>query len=188
MKIDQKNYRAKKMMLWFAMISMSMTFAGLTSSYVVSSRRDDWINNFDLPIEFLVSAILILITSFTIHTAKRFMLKGDNFKQLIFLWSTIFTAIVFLIFQFIGFSKIIDMGYYFTGPESSITTSFIYVLVLIHMLHFIAGIITLIVVTYNSHFKVYNNQNKIGFELATIFWHFLDILWIYLYVFVVAIN
>ena len=64
----------------------------------------------------------------------------------------------------------------------------IYVLVLIHMLHFIAGIITLIVVTYNSHFKVYNNQNKIGFELATIFWHFLDILWIYLYVFVVAIN
>ena len=177
MKIDQKNYRAKKMMLWFAMISMSMTFAGLTSSYVVSSRRDDWINNFDLPIEFLVSAILILITSFTIHIAKRFMLKGDNFKQLIF-----------LIFQFIGFSKIIDMGYYFTGPESSITTSFIYVLVLIHMLHFIAGIITLIVVTYNSHFKVYNNQNKIGFELATIFWHFLDILWIYLYVFVVAIN
>ena len=48
MKIDQKNYRAKKMMLWFAMISMSMTFAGLTSSYVVSSRRDDWINNFCL--------------------------------------------------------------------------------------------------------------------------------------------
>ena len=188
MKIDQKNYRAKKMMLWFAMISMSMTFAGLTSSYVVSSRRDDWINNFDLPIEFLFSAILILISSFTIHTAKRFMLKGDNFKQLIFLWSTIFIAIIFLIFQFIGFSKIIDMGYYFTGPESSITTSFIYVLVLIHMLYFIAGIISLIVVTYNSHFKVYNNQNKIGFELATIFWHFLDILWIYLYVFVVAIN
>ena len=51
--IEEKNIRAKKMMLWFGIISMVMMFAGLTSAYVVSSERQDWLNDFTLPASFI---------------------------------------------------------------------------------------------------------------------------------------
>ncbi|MDG2397305.1 MAG: cytochrome c oxidase subunit 3 [Flavobacteriaceae bacterium] len=183
-----KNIRAKKMMLWFSMISMTMTFAGLTSAYVVSSSRQDWLNNFDLPFEFTISTILIFLSSITIHISKRSLLNGNFNFQNYFLWMTIILAFTFLYSQFKGFSSIIQQGYYFTGAESSITTSFLYVLVVLHMLHFIGGLIVLFIISNNSYKKIYNKSNTIGFELATIFWHFLGFLWIYLYVFVVAYN
>ena len=59
--LTEKNKRAKKMMLWFGMISMSMTFAGLTSAYVVSSSRSDWIEQIDLPFAFTISTFLLLL-------------------------------------------------------------------------------------------------------------------------------
>ncbi len=183
-----KNIRAKKMMLWFSMISMTMTFAGLTSAYVVSSSRQDWLNNFDLPFEFTISTILIFLSSITIHISKRSLLNGNFNFQNYFLWMTIILAFTFLYYQFKGFSSIIQQGYYFTGAESSITTSFLYVLVVLHMLHFIGGLIVLFIISNNSYKKIYNKSNTVGFELATIFWHFLGFLWIYLYVFVVAYN
>ena len=58
-----KNYKAKKMMLWLGMISMSMTFAGLTSAYVVSSSRADWLSQLDIPIAFSISTVIIVLSS-----------------------------------------------------------------------------------------------------------------------------
>ena len=54
-----------KMMLWLGMISMSMTFAGLTSAYVVSSSRADWIQQIDLPFDFTISSLIIILSSVT---------------------------------------------------------------------------------------------------------------------------
>jgi cytochrome c oxidase subunit 3 len=92
-------------------------------------------------------------------------------------------AIVFIIAQFLGFGDIISRGYYFTGPESSITTSYIYVLVFLHLAHLLAGIIVLTVVTAKFNRQKYE-KNKLGFEMALIFWHFLGALWIYLFFFI----
>ena len=69
--MQEKNARAKKMMLWFAMISMTMTFAGLTSAYVVSSSRADWLSFFELPNQFLYSTLLILTSSITFFLGKK---------------------------------------------------------------------------------------------------------------------
>ena len=73
----EKNNRAKKMMLWFGMISMSMTFAGLTSAYVVSSSRSDWIQQIELPFAFTISTLLIILSSGTFYLALK-MLKVQN--------------------------------------------------------------------------------------------------------------
>ena len=96
---------------------------------------------------------------------------------------TLVLAVLFVVFQFNGFSEIIANGYYFTGSESSITTSFIYVLVLVHMVHLLAGIITLLVVIYNHFKQRYKKGQMLGIELGATFWHFVDLMWIYLFVF-----
>ena len=179
-----RSNKAKKMMLWLGMISMSMTFAGLTSAYVVSSSRADWIQQIDLPFDFTISSLIIILSSVTFYLAFR-MLKMKNLKiTLLLLIITLSLALAFIYFQIQGFNGIIEKGYYFTGPESSITTSYLYILVLLHIAHLVAGIITVLYVLFNSFKGVYFNGNTLGFELALTFWHFLDILWLYLYLFV----
>jgi cytochrome c oxidase subunit 3 len=182
--LTEKNKRAKKMMLWFGMISMSMTFAGLTSAYVVSSSRSDWIEQIDLPFAFTISTFLLLLSSGTFYLAlkniKETLLKRAQTLLLI----TLVLALVFIYFQFQGFREIIEQGYYFTGAESSITTSYLYVLVLLHLAHLIAGVVIVVIVFYNSFREKYSEANTLGFELAVTFWHFLDILWLYLFLFV----
>ena len=179
-----KSNKAKKMMLWLGMISMSMTFAGLTSAYVVSSSRADWIQQIDLPFDFTISSLIIILSSVTFYLAFK-MLKMKNLKiTYLLLIITLSLALAFIYFQIQGFNGIIEKGYYFTGPESSITTSYLYILVLLHIAHLVAGIITVLYVLFNSFKGVYFNGNTLGFELALTFWHFLDILWLYLYLFV----
>jgi cytochrome c oxidase subunit 3 len=97
---------------------------------------------------------------------------------------TLALALLFVFTQFQGFGQIIAEGYYFTGAQSTITTSFWYVLVLLHLAHLAAGIIVLGVVYYNLMQNTYNPTKTLGFELAVTFWHFLDFLWLYLFFFV----
>lgn len=182
--IATKTNRAKKMMLWFGMISMSMTFAGLTSAYVVSSSRSDWIQQIELPFAFTLSTFLIILSSCTFYAGLKMMQKDKIRESLSFLLFTLVLAFAFVYFQFQGFSGLIEEGYYFTGPESTITTSYLYVLVLLHLAHLTAGIIIVLNVFIRALKGRYIKGNTIGFELALTFWHFLDILWVYLFLFV----
>ena len=194
--IEVKTSKAKKMMLWFGLISITMTFAGLTSAFIVSSSRPDWLESFVLPVWFTISTISILLSSDFFQLAKyrldqyvrvslpeniNIYLHRNNVN--LFLGLTILMAIIFIIAQFLGFEDIISQGYYFTGPESSVTTSYIYVLVFLHLAHLFAGIIVLTVVTAKFNRQKYE-KNKLGFEMALIFWHFLGALWIYLFFFI----
>ena len=72
-----KQYKAKKMMLWVGMISMAMTFAGLTSAYVVSSSRADWLSQFKIPGSFTISTLFILLSSFSFYLAKKSLLSKN---------------------------------------------------------------------------------------------------------------
>jgi cytochrome c oxidase subunit 3 len=102
--ISTKTNRAKKMMLWFGMISMSMTFAGLTSAYVVSSSRADWIQQIELPFAFTLSTLLIVLSSGSFYGALR-MLRGNKIKETqLLLLVTLGLALAFVYFQFQGFN------------------------------------------------------------------------------------
>ncbi|MCG9971539.1 cytochrome c oxidase subunit 3 [Christiangramia crocea] len=177
---EKKHGRAKKMMLWFGIISMAMTFAGLTSAYVVSKNRPDWLTDFELPLSFLWSTLVIIASSGTLVLAKQSIKAGNRRNATAFLIGTLILAILFVVFQFYSFSEIIQQGYYFTGSESSITTSFIYVLVLAHLAHLAIGIIVLLVLIYNHFKQRYEQGQMLGFELGATFWHFVEILWLYL--------
>lgn len=179
----ERNAKSKKMLLWFAMISMFMMFAGLTSAYVVSASRPDWLNTFVLPPAFTFSTVFIVISSITFHLAKKAIKRDDNKNTTIYLLTTLFLGIAFVFSQFYGFQEIINSGYYFTGEYSTVTTSFLYIVTIVHIAHVFAGLIVLLVVIYNHFKQKYNSSQTLGIELGAMFWHFLDVLWVYLFLF-----
>lgn len=179
----QRKAKSYKTMLWVAMISMFMMFAGLTSAYIVSKSRPDWLKEFELPVAFLISTLVIIISSFTFHLAVKATKANDRAKTTSFLWITFGLGIAFVVLQFTGFSQIVQNGYFFTGSESNVTTSFIYIATIMHLVHLFAGLISLIVVIYNHYKQKYNSSQPLGIELSAMFWHFLDFLWLYLFLF-----
>lgn len=180
---EEKNIRAKKMMLLFGIISLIMSFAGLTSAFIVSSSREDWLKDFQLPSAFTISLVLIIISSFTFIMAKRSMKADNRAMTSLYLTVTLILGVAFIVSQIYGFNQIIALGYNFTGPTSNVTMSYIYVIAFAHIVHVVAGLICLLVVIYNHFKQRYNSQNMLGLELAVTFWHFIDILWIYLFLF-----
>jgi len=174
--------KSAKPMLWVSMISMVMFFAGLTSAYVISMRRDDWVT-FELPDAFYISTVLIILSSITISISQRLIKKEKRELSIAFLLITFALGIAFVWQQYAGFEDLRSAGLFFTGPTSTVSTSFIIGITLMHALHVFAGIIVLLVVIYNHFNHKYTSDDLLGFDLGAIFWHFVDVLWIYLFFF-----
>ena len=177
-----RNVKTKKMLLWFAMISFIMVFAGLTSAFIVSKSRPDW-KPIALPTAFWISTIVILISSLTFLMAKKAIKKDNRSQTTIYLLATLALGIAFVIFQFQGFGILVSQGFFPTGPTANVNSSFLFVLVFMHLVHLFGGLIALIVVIYNHFKQKYNSKETLGLELGGIFWHFLDFLWLYLFLF-----
>lgn len=181
--LEEKNERAKKMMLWFGIGSLIMSFAGLTSAVVVSSKRPDWLKDFQLPEAFVISTVIIIVSSITFYLAKRSLKASNRQATTLWLFVTLALGVAFIWSQLLGFQQIIDLGYNFTGPTSNITMSFIYVIAFAHIMHVVAGLISIVVVIFNHLRQKYTATKMLGLELSATFWHFVDILWLFLFLF-----
>ena len=185
---QQKNNRAKKMMLWIGIVSLIMTFGGLTSAFIVSSTREDWLKDFVLPEAFTYSTILILLSSIVLYVAKKAIIKEQRTLSTSLLLGVFILGVAFIYSQTLGFNQIIDSGYNFTGPTSNITMSYIYIIAVLHIVHVLAALSAITVVVVKHLKQPYTLNNKLGFDLASIFWHFVDILWLYLFFFLYFFN
>lgn len=179
----KKKRNAKRMMLWFGIVSLTMTFAGLTSAYVVSKSRPDWEANLELPEAFTWSTLVIVLSSLCLIGAFRALKEQKRVLTSSLVVSTFALGVVFILLQIQGFNAIIDQGYYFTGESSSVKSSYIYILVVLHLVHLAAGMISLSVLLIKQLAGKYNSKHPLGFELAATFWHFVDVLWILLFLF-----
>jgi cytochrome c oxidase subunit 3 len=186
MSIDEhqaRKARSQKLLLWFAMASMTMMFAGITSAFVVSKSREDWMKDFQFPSAFYFSTLAIVLCSVTFHLAQKAIQKDNRSLVSSLLLTTLGLGIAFVGLQFAGFGQLIEQGYYFTGPESNIATTFLYVIAVVHMAHLAGGIISLLIIIYNHFKQKYNSTQFLGIELGAMYWHFLDFLWICLFLF-----
>ncbi len=186
MKINEEQERkskSAKLILLFAMVSMTMMFAGLTSAFVVSKSRADWLKDFQIPVAFYYSTAVIIGCSVAFYFAKKAIQKDNRSAASTFLLGTLALGTLFVVLQFIGFGQIIESGYYMTGQGSSITTTFLYVIALMHLLHVAGGLISLLIIIYNHFKQKYNSTQTLGIELGAMYWHFLDLLWVLLFLF-----
>ena len=180
---NARTARSYKLLLIFAMISIVMLFAGLTSAYVVSKSRRDWLHNFELPQTFLWSTIVILLCSVAFFLAKKSIQRDDRKSTTIYLLLTLALGTTFVYFQLEGFNILFKNNLFPTGSAGSVTISFLYILVLVHLAHLFGVIISLLIVIYNHFKQKYNSSQYLGIELGAMYWHFLDFLWIYLFLF-----
>jgi len=185
---EEKNKRAKKMMLWFGIVSLIMGFAGWTSAYIVSSKREDWVSDMELPSAFFLSTAIIILSSITYLIAKKAVAKDNQKMGTVFLLVTLVLGITFISLQFVGFSQMLVNGYYFTGPTSNIKMSYVFLIAAVHIAHVVAGLISLLVVLVQQLRKKYTPENMLGMELGATFWHFLDFLWVYLILFMYFVK
>lgn len=179
---DRHSLQPKKFIVWLFMISSFIFFAGLTSGFIVYSG-DNLAKqlNVKMPNVFILSTILVVASSFTLQWAY-IQTKRLNFaKQRLGLWLTIALGVAFTCSQLYGWIVLTGLGAFFTSSNASI--SFVYVFTLFHILHIIAGLFLIIGAIISSYKAVPNVLNIFRMEISIVFWHFVDILWIYLYVF-----
>lgn len=174
--------KGRKFALWLFLIASFMIFASLSSGFIVytSSGIDKGLN-IQLPSAFITSTVIIVLSSVSMHLAYYFSKKVDFAKQRIFLIITILLGVGFFFSQFHAWDMLISQGAFFVNSNAS--QSFIYVFTGFHLLHILAGIIVLLNAFFRKKGKLSNVRNQFRMELASLFWHFLDILWIYIYVF-----
>jgi cytochrome c oxidase subunit 3 len=162
-------------------------FAGLTSAYVVRADNGNWLL-FELPSAFYLSTAVIITSSLTMFYAFR-MAKSSNKKGIIIgLLATFILGLLFSYFQYVGWGELYSKQIVFGGKSSNASGSFLYLITFLHLLHLFAGLISLLVTLKNAIRGQYNAQNTLGLELCSIYWHFLDILWVYLFLFLYYIR
>jgi cytochrome c oxidase subunit 3 len=180
---QERKGRSYKLLLLFGMISIFMIFAGLTSAYIVSKSRPDWLGDFQLPSAFVFSTLAMLLSSVTFYLSIVAIKKNIRSRASVLLLTTLGLGLLFVFLQFKGFQQVVSSGYYFTGSESNITTTFLYIIVLVHLAHLIGGFISLGVVIYNHYKQKYNTTQTLGIELSAMYWHFMDFIWVCLFLF-----
>lgn len=172
--------KAVKQLLWAGLASIGMFFAGLTSAYIVRKAEGNWME-FVLPDWFLYSTITIVLSSLLLILAKQKINK--NISPVKMVLGALFLGVAFAALQVSGWSSLTSQGVYLTGEGSNAAGSFLYVLTLSHLAHLIAGLVALIIASINSIKGKYSSKNCFGFELTSTYWHFLGILWLYLFFF-----
>ena len=171
-----------KMLLWVGLGSIVMMFAGLTSAYIVKKSQANWLE-FDLPNLFWFSTLVILVSSFTIQMAVKKAKAGEMAQYRGFLSVTAILGITFIILQLRGFQALELNNVALTGARSNSAGSFLLVIAGLHLLHLVGGVIAIAVISLKALAAKSSTNQVLSVELVASYWHFVDILWIYLFVF-----
>ncbi|MEZ0483060.1 cytochrome c oxidase subunit 3 [Fibrella aquatica] len=174
----------RKFILWLFIVSILMLFASFTSAYLVRRAEGNWLE-FTVPAIFGYSTIVLVVSSLTMHWAY-LAAKKDNFNALRIAISITFAlGMVFLYMQFQGWVELVQNNVYFVGNPAG---SFIYVFTGMHAFHLISGLIVLVFALLAAFRLRIHAKSLEQVQVATTYWHFLDILWIYLYFFLLYFH
>jgi cytochrome c oxidase subunit 3 len=179
--------KSAKALLWIGIISMIMFWAGLTSAYIVRQNAGNWLI-FKVPEMFFISTAVIILSSISFLVVQNAVKKNNTKAITLGTLTTLILGFVFMACQYQGWGDLFNHGVYLGGKYSNPSGSFFILFVLAHWAHLIGGIISLIVVLINSLKKKYTAENALGIELCGLYWHFLSVLWVYLFLFLYFIR
>jgi cytochrome c oxidase subunit 3 len=179
---QRKKIHPQKFMLWVAMASIVMMFAGLTSAYMVREAQGNWVF-YRLPFVFNISTATIILSSITMAMGLRAFKKRQMPRFKVLITATLLLGVLFGVLQFMGFGILYDNNIRVDGNPSG---SFLFIIAGLHLLHILGGIIALLIVFFRAFRKRVKVYNATGLEIVSTYWHFVDALWIYLFVFFLA--
>jgi cytochrome c oxidase subunit 3 len=179
---ERKKIHPHKFAMWMAMGSITMMFAGLTSAYIVRQAQGNWVL-YKLPPIFWISTLSILLSSVTMFLSVKTFKNREMIKYRRWVLLTLVLGVLFGVFQYIGFKTLYAENIRLDGNPSE---SFLFIIAGLHLAHILGGIVALLFVflrSFRTRVKVYNAT---GLEIVASYWHFVDVLWIYLFVFFLA--
>ena len=173
-----------KFAMWVAIGSILMMFAGLTSAYIVKSNQANW-EEVETPSAFWWSTAAILLSSLTIQMALRAFKQRAMQQYRLLIALTVGLGIAFVVWQWIGFNWLWDGGVRFVGAGAG---QFLYIIAGLHALHVIGGMVALTIIFGKAFFGKSRSYNSVPVEVAATYWHFVDLLWLYLLIFFVWLG
>ena len=171
----------KKFALWVACASIMMLFAAFTSAYIVRQAAGNWLE-FQLPNIFLISTVVILLSSITIQISYAAFKKEQTLAYRLFLVITFILGLAFIVLQYQGWLALTAIGVELTTNPSG---SFVYVISGVHAAHILGGLAAILIAILHAFALKHKvtPARKLRFELTLIYWHFVDFLWVYLLTF-----
>jgi len=181
---QRKKIHPHKFTLWVALGSIVMMFAGLTSAYVVKRDQPGW-TSFFIPKAFWYSTAAILISSLTIQMALKAFKDREMVRYRSLLSATALLGILFVLLQALGFRTIWNSGISFHGSGGG---QFLYIIAGLHAVHVLGGIVPLLVMVGRAYATKTRSYNSIPVEIMSTYWHFVDLLWLYLFFFFMSVK
>jgi cytochrome c oxidase subunit III len=179
---QRKKIHPHKFTLWVAIGSILMMFAGLTSAYIVKRNQASWIM-IEIPVLFWYSTVTILASSVTVQLSLQKLKLREMVAYRRWLAITAVLGVLFLGLQIAGFLKFGELDIRLIGAGSNASYSFLLAISSLHGLHVLGGVIALVVIALRAMSTSNRNYSTIPLEIAATYWHFVDILWIYLFIF-----
>ena len=175
--------RAKLFMMYLAMFAIFIMFGGFGSYIIVRQAEGNWFR-FDIPLQFTYSTVILLASSITMALATLFTKKANRVLSTIFIFSTLILGIIFTYLQWEGWKELVKNDIFFVDPRTGNTSgSLFYLITGLHLAHLIGGLISLLVTGIRSAARKYSPKSHTGIKLTGLYWHFLDGLWLYLFLF-----
>ena len=175
-------WHPKRVLLILLILSIVMMFAAFTSGYIVRRDEGNW-REFDLPASLLINSFIIALSSASMQWAFFSARKDELGRVKLGLVVTLLLGVAFLVGQLYSWGDLVAGRTFFGGADSNPSGSFVYVLMGVHAFHLITGLIFVAVVLARTIKYQVHSRAMLSIGNATLYWHFLGGLWLYLYLF-----
>lgn len=170
--------------LWVGMAAIIMMFGAFTSAYIVKHAAGGWLE-FPMPSIFYFSTVVLVASSITLHLSYLAYKRQNEMPYKMLLVVSLILGLVFIVLQYSGWSELFNMG---VDIKANVSGSFFYLITGVHALHILAGVAAIIVAlihAFTLKFR-YGEKRKSRFQLVVHYWHFVDVLWVYLFIFLLT--
>ncbi len=179
---QKRKIHPHKFTLWVAIGSILMMFAGLTSAYIVKRSQASWLM-IEIPVMFWYSTATILASSVTVQLALKALKKREmiNYRRLLVVTAVL--GVLFIVLQIVGFRQFAAQDIRLIGAGSNASYSFLLAISGLHGIHVLGGVVALVVIAIRALNSSTRSYSSVPLEIAATYWHFVDALWIYLFIF-----
>jgi cytochrome c oxidase subunit 3 len=168
--------------MWVGLASVTMMFTSLSSAYIVRSvSANDWVS-LPMPRVLIASTVLLVASSVTFELARRRLKAGATAAYAKWLFITVVLGVGFLVSQLFAWRQLAAQGIYLSSNPHS---SFFYLLTGAHAVHLAGGLFGVTFLWLRSRRVLTEaaqaHKRKASADAVSIYWHFMDALWIYLF-------
>jgi len=168
-----------KVMIWLAIAAMVMLFAAFTSAVLVRKAQGNW-QEFRIPSIFWLNTLIIVLSSLTMQRAVNAFKKYELNNYRFAITSTFILGCLFLVGQAIGWAQLSAGGIHLDGNPSG---SYLRVITYTHAAHIAGGLLIMLFGVLRAFFRPFNPNRLVNVQIMATYWHFVDFLWIYLFIF-----